>query len=123
MAYWEREEGEWRVRVYRRIGRPPGEVSLAERSPSIPPRMVAVVDDTALHRRHTEELTETERAFSRDARGGAAIGDAFARYGDPDAANVGNGAEFIRVHHGAPSGHGREQPPGSADSVLHDLAA
>lgn len=95
VAYWEREEEEWRVRVYRRIGRPPGEVSLAERPPIIPARMVVVVDDTALHRRHTEELTETERAFSRDARGGAAIGDAFARYGDPNAANVGNGAEFI----------------------------
>lgn len=94
VAYWEREDGEWRVSVYRRVPRPGGDVSLAEHTPVLPPRSVTVTDDPAAHRHLVEELAETERAFSRDAQGGRAIGDAFARYGDPDAANVGNGPEF-----------------------------
>lgn len=94
VAYWEREEGEWRVSVYRRVPRPAGAVSLAEHPSVLPPRSVAATDDPAAHRRLVEELAETERAFSRDARGGPAIGEAFTRYGDPDAANVGSGPEF-----------------------------
>lgn len=94
VAYWEREGGEWRVSVYRRIGRPAGDVSLAERPPALPPRIVAAVNDSAGRRRIAEELAETERAFSRDARGGPVIGEAFAQYGDPTAANAGGGAEF-----------------------------
>lgn len=94
VAYWAREDDQWRVSVYRRVGRPAGEVSLAERPPALPTRLVAAVDDSAGRRRLLEELAENERAFSREARGGPAIGDAFARYGDPSAANVGNGAEF-----------------------------
>ncbi len=95
VAYWEREDGAWRVSVYRRVGRAPGLVSRSELPPVLPPRLVAAAADSAAHRRHLEELAETERAFSRDARGGPAIGKAFTDYGDPNAANVGNGAEFI----------------------------
>lgn len=93
VAYWTREgerpHGAWKVSVYRRVPRPPGDVSLAGMAPVLPPRGVAPDDDPARRARLAEELAEVERAFSRDARGGPAIGDAFARYGDPSAANAG----------------------------------
>ena len=100
VAYWTREgeraDGEWKVSVYRRMPRPPGEVSLAERAPALPPRGVAADDDRSKRARLAEELAEAERAFSRDAQGGPAIGAAFARYGDPTAANAGGGsASFV----------------------------
>lgn len=94
VAYWVREDGAWRVAVYRRVGRPAGDVSLEERAPALPPRLVAPASDAAAHRRLVEELAQAERDFSRDATGGPTIGAAFARYGDATAANVGNGASF-----------------------------
>lgn len=94
VAYWEREEGAWRISVYRRVGRPAGDVSLDVRPAALPPRLVAPVRDAPSHTRLVEELAEAERAFSREATGGPTIGAAFAKYGDPTAANVGNGAPF-----------------------------
>ncbi len=94
VAYWVREDGAWRVAVYRRVGRPAGDVSLDERAPALPPRLVAPTSDAKAHRRLVEELAQAERDFSRDATGGPTIGAAFARYGDATAANVGNGASF-----------------------------
>lgn len=94
VAYWVREDGAWRVAVYRRVGRPAGDVSLDERAPALPPRLVAPSSDEQAHRRLVEELAQAERDFSRDATGGPTIGAAFARYGDATAANVGNGASF-----------------------------
>lgn len=99
VAYWERDNsrlngGAWRISVYRRVGRPPGEVSQAERAPALPPRLSTFNADSASRARLRDELAETERAFSRDAQGGASIGRAFARYGDPSAANTGSDASF-----------------------------
>ena len=94
VAYWEREDGAWRISVYRRVGRPAGEVSLEERPPALPPRLVARATNATAHARLVEELAQAERDFSRDAREGRVIGAAFARYGDPSAANVGDGAPF-----------------------------
>lgn len=99
VAYWVREGGSWRASVYRRVGRPPGEVSLSPRAPVVPPRAAAASTDPAerrrLHDRFAAQLADAERAFSRDARGGIAIGEAFTSYGDPHAVNVGGGAEFV----------------------------
>lgn len=94
VAYWVKEDGEWRVDVYRRVGRPPGEVSLDERPPALPPRLTRPTPNDPGHATMVAELAQTERNFSRDATGGPTIGEAFARYGDPTAANVGGMAEF-----------------------------
>lgn len=99
VAYWVREGGSWRASVYRRVGRPPGDVSLAAHDVVVPPRAVTPPADRdeqrRLRDRYAAELADAERAFSRDARGGPAIGEAFTNYGDPRAVNVGGGAEFV----------------------------
>jgi len=100
VAYWVREDGAWKLSVYRRVPRPEGDVSLAERPPALPPRLVDPVSDASVIQRFARELADTERAFSRDAKGGSTIGEAFARYGDPTAANVGGAPAFV---HGADS--------------------
>ena len=94
VAYWVREGADWRIAVYRRVGRPAGDVSLAERAPALPPRLVAPATSAAMQARLSEELAQAERDFSRDSKDGRVIGAAFAHYGDPSAANVGDGAPF-----------------------------
>jgi len=99
VAYWVREDGSWRASVYRRVPRPAGDVSLAPRAPVVPPRAATPPADPDERRRLRErfaaELADAERAFSRDAAGGPRIGEAFTRYGDPLAVNVGGGPEFV----------------------------
>ena len=95
VAYWVKGADGWRVSVYTRKPRAEGTVSLAERPPSLPPRLVAPGDEAA-RARFAEEVAETERSFSRDAQT-MGLGPAFVRYSAPDAMNAGgpDDAEFI----------------------------
>lgn len=88
LSYWVKRAGGWRVVAYRRRPRPPGDVSLAAVPPSLPAKRVAASDDAALTERYRASLDATERAFSADAKV-VGLGVAFARYGRPDAVNMG----------------------------------
>ncbi len=88
LAYWiQRPEG-WRVAAYKRRPRPPGDVSLAAVAPSLPPARIAPSTDAAAIERYRASLDATERAFSAEAKI-VGLGVAFARYGRPDAVNMG----------------------------------
>lgn len=97
VAYWERGADGWRVRAYKRIGRPAGDVSTALRAPSLParldPALAAAPADVA---GYAAELAETERAFAREGRAG--LPAAFARYATPDADHSGGPADAEFVH-------------------------
>jgi hypothetical protein len=87
LAYWVRSGNGWQVSAYKRAQRAEGEVSVAERAPAVPARLVPPATD-AERTRFAEELAETERSFSRDAQA-IGLGQAFVRYAAPDAMNMG----------------------------------
>jgi len=88
LAYWVKHPEGWRVAVYKRRPRRPGDVSVAAVAPSLPPNRVAPSTDTAAIERHRASLDATERAFAADAKV-IGLGVAFARYGRTDAVNMG----------------------------------
>lgn len=96
LSYWVKGSEGWRVVAYRRRQRPPGEVSLAAVAPSLPVRSIAPSTDAALIESYRASLDATERAFSDSAKI-IGLGVAFARYGRPDAVNMGgaNDAAFV----------------------------
>lgn len=96
LSYWVKRPEGWRVAAYRRRPRPAGEVSLAAVAPSLPARMIAPSTDAALVAGYRASLDATERAFSDSAKV-IGLGVAFARYGRPDAVNMGgaNDAAFV----------------------------
>jgi hypothetical protein len=87
LAYWVRSPEGWQVSAYKRVQRPEGAVSVAERAPVVPLRLVPLAGDST-RARFAAELAETERAFSRDAQT-MGLGPAFVRYASPDAMNMG----------------------------------
>jgi hypothetical protein len=88
LSYWIKRPEGWRVAAYRRRLRPAGEVSLAPVAPSLPARRIPPSTDAALIEGYRASLDATERAFSDSARV-IGLGVAFARYGRPDAVNMG----------------------------------
>jgi len=96
LSYWVKRPEGWRVVAYRRRLRPAGEVSLAPVAPSLPARRVPPSPDAALIETYRASLDATERAFSDSAKV-IGLGVAFARYGRPDAVNMGgaNDAAFV----------------------------
>lgn len=94
LAYWVRRSEGWRVIAYKRAPRPAGDVSLALMAPSLPARMVPVVEDEATLARHRKSLSDAERAFSDDAQA-IGIDRAFAKHGRDDAMNMGAEAAFV----------------------------
>ena len=96
VAYWVRTQGGWRIAAYKRVPRPPGEVSLAQQPLSIATRALPVAD-TSVVERFAEELSLAEHAFSRDAQS-MGLGPAFAKWGAADAVNTGarSSAAFVR---------------------------
>ena len=96
LSYWVKRPEGWRVVAYRRRLRPAGEVSLAPVAPSLPARMIPPSTDAALIASYRSSLDATERAFSDSAKV-IGLGVAFARYGRPDAVNMGgaNDAAFV----------------------------
>ena len=88
LAYWVKRPEGWRVVVYKRGRRAPGDVSLDPMPPALPPRMVSPSDDAARVERVRAELDSTERAFSDRAQV-VGLGPAFTEYGSADAVNMG----------------------------------
>lgn len=96
VAYWVRTQGGWRIAAYKRVPRPPGEVSPALQPLSIATRALPVPDASVIER-FAEELSLAEHAFSRDAQA-MGLGPAFAKWGATDAVNTGgrSSAAFVR---------------------------
>ena len=88
MTYWERQPDGWRARAYKRAARDSVDATTSPMEPSLPAALVAPQTDPAIIRAHEQSLAETENSFSRDAQS-IGLGPAFARYGSPDAVNMG----------------------------------
>jgi ketosteroid isomerase-like protein len=89
LAYWVRDRGQWRVAAWRR--RPVNaDVALdsAPLPPVLPTRREAPTRDADVVARHRRSLMAAEQGFSDEAQR-IGVGAAFARFGDPDAVNVG----------------------------------
>jgi ketosteroid isomerase-like protein len=93
LSYWTRESGEWRVAVYKRMGRAAGDVSSDVYPPSVSTEGLPA-GDRATVARFERELREAETSFSNEAAK-IGIGPAFEKWGADDALNVGNGASWI----------------------------
>ena len=89
MTYWEHEPGGWQARAWKRAPFEGAVVAEEPMAPALPPSLVATEADPQVLRAHEESLAEAERAFSRDAQS-IGLGPAFARYGRPDAVNMGS---------------------------------
>lgn len=94
LAYWIRENGTWKVAAYKRNRRPPGDVSMALMSPSLPPKLVAPSSDVESVAGFSRSLAAAEQAFSDEASV-IGLGPAFEKYGRPDAMNMGPTPSFV----------------------------
>lgn len=113
VAYWIRRPDGWKVAVYKRARSGEGPVRLEAMPPSLPPRIVPVSTDTAAIEDYRKGLDAAERSFSDEAQR-IGLGPAFAKFGHPDAVNVGpsTGAEFVR----GPEAIGRAVSTGSTST-------
>ena len=96
VAYWVRSAGGWRVAAYKRVPRAAGSVSTALHPLSVATRALPIPDSATIAR-YADELSLAEHAFSSDAQT-MGLGPAFAKWGAPDAVNIGgeNQVEFVR---------------------------
>lgn len=96
LSYWVRSDAGWRVKAYRRAPRPDGDAPEGLMPPALPAAMVEPVTDAAAVAAHRDSLAAAERAFSDEAQT-IGLGPAFAKYGSPDAINIGgpNDAGFV----------------------------
>ena len=87
LAYWEKQTGGWRALVYKRM---PAKAAAPAMTVSylLPKQIMPSKNDAAAIEKHRESLAEAERSFSRDAQT-MGIGEAFKKYGSPDAINLG----------------------------------
>ena len=92
LTYWVRDSTGWRILAWKRRPRPAGEVPTAMMAPFVPPVGVAINPDTAVVNDFAASLRAAEQAFSDDAQR-IGIGPAFARWGRPDAVNMGGPAD------------------------------
>lgn len=93
LAYWVREHGAWRIRLFKLIPRPEGDVSLELMAP-FAPSLTTTPADAARTQDYADALARREREFS-DAAQSEGLGPAFARFGRNDAVNVGGEASFV----------------------------
>ncbi len=92
LAYWIHGDAGWRVAVYKRAPRPPGEVSTRMIAASLPtPGLPSA--DAATMRRFELELRRSENEFSADAMPLGPVA-AFRKWGSTDAVVLGGGAEW-----------------------------
>jgi ketosteroid isomerase-like protein len=91
LAYWVKQGDGWRVAVYKRVRSGDGSPSLAPMAPALPERFVEPSIDAAAIAGHRDSLDRAERSFSADAQT-MGLGPAFAKYGSPDALNLGGAA-------------------------------
>jgi hypothetical protein len=88
LSYWVRDHDGWRMLAWKRRPRPAGDVPTAIMPPFVPGPGVAATTDTAAMQDFVASLRAAEQAFSDDAQQ-IGIGAAFARWGRPDAVNMG----------------------------------
>lgn len=88
LAYWVKGADGWKVAAYKRGRRAEGEVDTAVMAPALPSVARPLSGDSALIARHAESLAAAERSFSDEAQV-VGLGPAFAKYGTPDAVNMG----------------------------------
>jgi ketosteroid isomerase-like protein len=93
VAYWIKRPAGWRVAVYKRAGRPDGDVSLDLMAPSLPEKALKPAKDAATLAAYKASLDKAERDFS-DLSLRIGLGPAFIQNGRPDATNVGSGPGF-----------------------------
>jgi hypothetical protein len=86
LAYWEKQQGTWRVLAWKRGGTDAVRDTLLP--PSLPERVVQTTGDSATLEQYRLSLAEAERAFSSDAQA-MGLRAAFRQYGSPDAVNMG----------------------------------
>ncbi len=87
LAYWEKQSTGWRVLAYKRTPARAAAPAVAV-SYVLPKQIVAARNDAAAIEKNRESLAEAERSFSREAQT-MGIGEAFKKYGSPDAINLG----------------------------------
>jgi len=87
LAYWEKQTAGWRVLVYKR-GQAKAMPPLTPMANVLPAKVVRPSIDTTLIEQYRKSLADAETAFSDDAQK-MGIGPAFAKYGSPDAINLG----------------------------------
>ena len=92
LAYWIRGAAGWRVAVSRWRRSAEGNCTPASMPPALPGRMVPVNADTAEVAAFARSLADAERAFSDEAQR-IGLSAAFARYGSPDAVNMGSATD------------------------------
>lgn len=127
VAYWVRQPEGWRVAVYKRVRAAEAPASHQMMPPSLPARFVPVTTDAAAIEEFRRSLDAAERAFSAEAQK-IGLGAAFAKYGHPDAVNVGpptqpefvKGAEAIGR---AVSGGSTSTDPGLSWAPEHVIVA
>lgn len=90
VAYWVRDNGRWRIRLYKLVPRPEGDHPDTMMAPYLP-SSPATATNTA---NFAESLARREREFS-DASQTEGLSHAFARFGRSDAVNVGGDAAFV----------------------------
>jgi len=94
LAYWTKHSEGWRVRGYKRVGSPPGEVSTALRSPAIPSHMLPERPSPQLVDKYRDSLAAREKAFS-DRAHEVGLSQAFLEFGSGDAANGGCASDWV----------------------------
>jgi len=87
LAYWEKQAAGWRVLVYKRTPAKGAAPAMAV-SYVLPKQITSSKNNAAAIEKHRESLADAERSFSRDAQT-MGIGEAFKKYGSPDAINLG----------------------------------
>ncbi len=110
LTYWEKQSSGWRALAYKRTPAKPPAPAMAV-SYLLPQRIVPSKNDAAAIEKHRDSLAEAERSFSRDAQT-MGIGEAFKKYGSPEAINLGgpDSATFTVGNQAIGDGVGSGQP-------------
>ena len=87
LAYWEKQAAGWRVLVYKRNAAKAAAPAMTI-GYVLPKQLTPAKNDAAAIEKHRESLAEAERSFSREAQT-MGLGEAFKKYGSPDAINLG----------------------------------
>jgi ketosteroid isomerase-like protein len=87
LAYWEKQAAGWRVLVYKRTAAKAAAPAMPV-AYVLPKQLTPAKNDAAAIEKHRESLADAERSFSREAQT-MGLGEAFKKYGSPDAINLG----------------------------------
>jgi ketosteroid isomerase-like protein len=114
MAYWVKSAAGWRAAVYKRSRRPEGAVSMELMPASLPAKLVSPKPSAVASA--AAEVAAAEKAFSDESQT-IGLGPAFAKFGAPDAVNMGGQPEYVVGNDKIAAAVGGPTP--SAPSPLH----